>query len=284
MIVASELLALSLYKFDELSQVRKKDVEYYKKNRTCYIPSKGDVHLYRTLDEDYLAVNKDLWLNSKIKEIYGNRVYRINDDSFDTLLCSILTKLALKNDYSTFSTDRLLKLITSFNLILEKWDYNVWKFYHWLLFVDDFLDIKFNDSLLKTIKFFNVVEILIFNKSKNNTENCKDILPQFLLGAKPEQLYIWPSFLLENYQPARDKSKEICENIAIIRNKVTHNDFQKVFKALEGLFSQNSLTEDAESNGNFDQVRVYNMILDTIIVNIFEMLINSPQEVLNLSN
>lgn len=284
MIVASELLALSLYKFDELPKGRKKDVEYYEKNRTYYIPSRGDVHLYRTLDEDYLVVNKDLWSNSKIKEIYGNRVYRTNDDSFDTLLCSILTKLSLKNGFSTFSTDRLLKLITSFNLILEKWDYNVWKFYHWLLFVDDFLDIKFDDSLLKTIKFFNVVELLIFNKSKNNTENCKDILPQFLLGAKPEQLYIWPCFLLENYQPARDKSEEICEKIAIIRNKVTHNDFQKVFKALEGLLSQKSLTEDAESNGNFDQVRVYNMILDTIIVNIFEMLINSPQEVLNLSN
>ena len=284
MIVASELLALSLYKFDELPKGRKKDVEYYEKNRTYYIPSKGDVHLYRTLDEDYLVVNKDLWSNSKIKEIYGNRVYRTNDDSFYTLLCSILTKLSLKNGFSTFSTDSLLKLITSFNSILEKWDYNVWKFYHWLLFVDDFLDIKFDDSLLKTIKFFNVVELLIFNKSKNNTENCKDILPQFLLIDKPEQLYIWPCFLLENYQPTRDKSEEICEKIAIIRNKVTHNDFQKVFESLEGLFSQKSLTEDAESNGNFDQVRLYNMILDTIIVNIVEMLINSPQEVLNLSN
>ena len=138
MIVASELLALSLYKFDELPKGRKKDVEYYEKNRTYYIPSKGDVHLYRTLDEDYLVVNKDLWSNSKIKEIYGNRVYRTNDDSFDTLLCSILTKLSLKNGFSTFSTDSLLKLITSFNSILEKWDYNVWKFYHWLLFVDVF--------------------------------------------------------------------------------------------------------------------------------------------------
>ncbi|HEM5997845.1 TPA: hypothetical protein U2C13_001788 [Streptococcus suis] len=284
--IVSNIFALSLYKFEELPEPRKRDIEYYQKNPISY-PSKGDVDLYKTSDNDYLTINTDLWGNSKIKEIYGDRQYRTNDDSFDTLMNRIFFELSYERNRvigkSSFSTHEVIEIFKGFELILNAWSNDIWKFYHWLLFVDDFLDKKFDNSLLKTIKFFNIVELLIFEKSKNNRENCKDKLPQYLLGTMPEFLQIWPNYLWNDYKPIAEirNSEKICEKIAIIRNKVTHDDFQKVIDEINDLYDKGSLTEDAESNGIFDQIRKYNMILDNIIVNIFEALIDSPNRVIN---
>ncbi|HEM3683366.1 TPA: hypothetical protein U1D20_000827 [Streptococcus suis] len=284
--IVSNIFALSLYKFEELPESRKRDIEYNKKKSELY-QSKGDVYLYKTSDNEYLTINTDLWGNSKIKEIYGDRQYRTNDDSFDTLMKRIFSALSYERRVigkSSYSTHEVIEIFKGFELILNAWSNDIWKFYHWLLFVDEFLDKKFDNSLLKTIKFFNIVELLIFEKSKNNRENCKDKLPQYLLGRTTNLfLQTWPFYLWNDYKPITviRNSEKICEKIAIIRNKVIHDDFQKVIDEINDLFDKRSLTEDAESNGIFDQIRKYNMILDNIIVNVFEALINSPNRVIN---
>lgn len=285
-IFLSQKLALKLCEFECLEDTRKKDVKYNKENPYS-LEMMGDRFYYCTSDNMYLVISTENYEGSLLPEIYGSRIYRTNDDSFDTILCKIFQKLSIDREMlickRPYSSKDIEGIIQGLDLILEYWGNDIWKLYQLLLFIDDFLEPKYNHSLLKINKFFNIVELLIFNPSdsSNNQQKAKQKFPSFISGY---WLSGWPVYLKEDYKPISElRNKErISEKIAFIRNKVTHNEFEKVVNELNKIFDTQSLTEDAESNGVFDQIRLFNMILSEIIINIIESLIEDPNIIIEL--
>lgn len=277
-IFLSQRLALKLCEFECLEDTRKNDVKYNKENPYS-LEMIGNRFYYCTSDNMYLVISTEDYEGSLLPEIYGSRIYRTNEDSFDTTLCKILQKMY----YTNRNSKDIAKFVQGLNLILEYWGNDIWKLYQLLLFLDDFLETKYDHSLLKINKFFNIVELLIFNPSdnSNNKQKAKEKLPSFISGSN---FMVWPVYLKEDYKPISELlNKEIIsEKIALIRNKVIHNDFRRVVNELNQIFNKQSLTEDAESNGVFDQIRKFNMILSEIIMNIFESLIEDPNIIIEL--
>ena len=285
-ILLSQELSLKLCNFEYLENFRKEDIKYYKCNPVSH-EMMGDKHYYSTSDNMYLVISMEDFNKSLLPEIYGSEIYRDNDDSFDTTLYKVFQKLSYYRGQfigkQVYSSKEIEKIIQGLDLILEHLDNDIWKLYQLLLFIDDFLEAKYDNSLLKINKFFNIVELLIFNPSdsSNNQQKAKKKFPIFIRGSISS---VWPYYLKEDYNPIsefRNKEK-ISEKIALIRNKVTHNQFERVVKELNKIFDKQSLTEEAESNGVFDQIRKFNMVLSEIILNIIESFIKEPNIIIEL--
>lgn len=285
-ILLSQKLSLKLCDFEALEDFRKKDIKYYKAN-PHELEKMGDRNYYSTSDNMYLVISIEDFDKSLLSEIYDSEIYRTNDDSFDTILCKIFQKLSIDREMlickRPYSSKDIEGIIQGLDLILEYWGNDIWKLYQLLLFIDDFLEPKYNHSLLKINKFFNIVELLIFNPSdsSNNQQKAKQKFPSFISGY---WLSLWPVYLKEDYNPISDISnkEKISEKIALIRNKVIHNQFGRVVNELNKIFDKQSLTENAESNGVFNQIRLFNMILSEIIINIIESLIEDPNIIIEL--
>lgn len=285
-ILLSQELSLKLCNFEDLEDFRKKDIEYVEEHPD-ELWMLGDRYYYSTSDNMYLVISIEDYKESLLPEIYGPKIYRTNEDSFDTTLYKILQKLCCYRGLcvgrNSYSSKDIASFIQGLNLILEHWENDIWKLYQLLLFIDDFLEPKYDHSLLKINKFFNIVELLIFNPSDSggNQQKAKKKFPSFISGY---WLSGWSVYLKEDYKPISElRNKErISEKIAFIRNKVTHNKFEIVVNELNEIFDTQSLTEDAESNGVFDQIRKFNMILHEIIMNIIESLVNDPNIIIEL--
>lgn len=83
--VLSKDLALVLIEYNELPDNIQKNLDNIVKNESS-VRLKGKLRLFK-VEEKYLYVFPDLFKQSKLVSVYGNRIDRTNEDSFDTLLC-----------------------------------------------------------------------------------------------------------------------------------------------------------------------------------------------------
>lgn len=82
--VLSEKLALVLIEYDELPQSVQKSIDYDREEKE-YCRMKGVLKLFK-IGEKYLYVYPTVFTKSLLTSIYGTRIDRINEDSFDTLM------------------------------------------------------------------------------------------------------------------------------------------------------------------------------------------------------
>ena len=250
--ILSNRLALVLAEYSELPSSVQKVIDG---NNKKDINMKGVLRLYKCGDK-YLYVLPELFEKSELTSIYGNRIDRCNEDSFDTLLYHYFSWLNLPMDETSLTTYvKRLETYTKSMCIEETW--------HILNLAIQCLENSYNSNFSAVLTFYALIEILILTdkekRDKGNfiREECSRKLPQFLKKDSITYLGLQP-FINKDLS-----EKDIFDKLTHIRHKVIHGILKEAREILRELFPMRKgkyggATEDAESSVFQDQLRCLN--------------------------
>ena len=147
--ILSNRLALVLAEYSELPSSVQKVIDG---NNKKDINMKGVLRLYKCGDK-YLYVLPELFEKSELTSIYGNRIDRCNEDSFDTLLYHYFSWLNLPMDETSLTTYvKGLETYTKSMCIEETW--------HILNLAIQCLENSYNSNFSAVLTFYALIEIL----------------------------------------------------------------------------------------------------------------------------
>lgn len=276
--ILSDRLALVLAEYSELPSSVQKVIDG---NNKKDINMKGVLHLYKCGDK-YLYVLPELFEKSELTSIYGNRIDRCNEDSFDTLLYYYFSWLNLPIDETSLATYvKGLETYTKSMCIEETW--------HILNLAIQCLENSYNSNFSAVLTFYALVEILVLTDKRNRGERssigkeCSRKLPQFLKKDSITYLGLQP-FINKDLS-----EKDIFDKLTHIRHKVIHGILKEAREILRELFPMRKgeyggATEDAESSVFQDQLRCLNCLIRLVLVNILMEWMHDPNNLLQIKN
>lgn len=277
--VISKKLSLVLAEYDELPNNIQKNIDHYKKEK-CVFRMKGDLRLFEA-NNKYLYVTSDLFDNSLLRIIYGDRIYRTNEDSFDTLLYDYFKWFAYINGKLTemelVSYVKGLEIYALNNSIENLW--------HLLQITKQCIENSFHPNFGSLLSFYSIIELLIIDDTNNKkskksiVKECKEKLPYFYKRISdiefPEKYYL-------NHDLSE---KEVFENLTRLRHKVIHGIFSEARCILDILFPNKiTCTEDAESSAFQDQIKNLNGLLRNELGQILREWMIDPQKLDTIKN
>ena len=270
----SKKLSLVLVEYNELSLSIQKNIDYYKKENEVR-RLKGDLRLLE-INEKYLYVSADLFDESLLRLIYGTRIDRTNEDSFDTLLYDYFTWLGMSKP-SKLTEEKLTTYIKGMEIYAET--NSVENLWHLLNMTKQCIIDSYQPNFSSLLGFYSIIELLILKDTKNKkiVVECGRKLPYFYKNINllnfPEQYYLNQNL----------SEREIFENLTRLRHKVIHGVFSEARNILELLFpitnGNNSYmgnTEDAESSEFQNQIQNLNGLLRNELVQILSEWMSSP--------
>lgn len=276
--VLSKELALVLAKYNELPSNVQKSIDY---DNNSNIDMKGNLHLFKC-KEEYLYVLPELFEKSLLTAIYGRRIDRTNDDSFDTLLCYYFS---LMNNFRCIDETTLSIYVKGIeNYTKNKGIEDTW---HILNLAVQCLGDSYNTNFSALLTFYALVEILVLadvhhrGSGEYIHEECGRKLPQFL---KKDDINYFPIRAFINNELLERK---IFENLTTLRHKVIHGDFKKARDTLGVLFPVSDVgyggnTEDSESSSFQDQLRNLNGLIRVVLINILTEWMCDPNKLLDI--
>lgn len=276
----SKKLSLVLAEYNELPQNIQKCIDFYKGEKEVH-RMKGDLRLFE-IDGKYLYVTTDLFEKSLLRLIYGTRIDRTNEDSFDTLLYDYFTWFAM-SIRSKFTEEEITKYIKGMEIYAET--NSVENLWHLLHMAKQCIKDSYQPNFSSLLSFYSVIEVLVLKDTRNKSivKECGRKLPYFY---KKIKLLNFPEkcFLNQNLS-----EKEIFENLTELRHKVIHGVFNEARNIL-GLLLPNTSgnnrymgnTEDAESSDFQDQIQNLNGLLRNELVQILCEWMISPTKLASI--
>jgi len=275
--ILSEKLAIALIDYDHLPAYLKRDIDYKKRERPLN-RMRGDLALF-SIDEKYLCVARDFFDNSMLKSIYGERIYRTNEDSFDTLLCLYFVKF-FWTTHSTKSEEEIAKFIKG----MEEYAINnsIENLWHILNLSNQCFYSSLESNFGSLLTFFSLIEILIISDvARRNPGNylhdeCGRKLPVYYSRVSA---YNCPAITNLNNDLS---DAEIFEKITILRHKVIHGALGDARTILDEILPMpdgdeyKGNTEDAESSEFQDQIANLNNILRCVLCEILTDFMEDP--------
>ncbi|NFO11225.1 hypothetical protein FDB29_08960 [Clostridium botulinum] len=278
----SKKLALVLDRYDELPMDIKKNIDYYKENKE--VPRlRGDLRVFEILGE-YLYVDITLYENSLLKSIYGNRVYRTNEDSFTTLIHDYFTLFTMIMSCKPTKAEINEYIVGMDNYIDVNCIENLW---HLLNLVNQCIKDSYNPNFSSLLSFYSIIELLVLNDTRNRSivEECVSKLPEFY---KEINILNFPA---KNKLNSRLSEEEIFKKLTKLRHKVIHGIFVEARSILDSLFpniSENNRysgnTEDAESSAFQDQIQNLNDLIRNELGQILKLWMKSPERLSSIKS
>lgn len=271
----SKKLSLVLAEYSELPDNIRKNIDFYKRKKEVH-RMKGDLILFE-IDKKYLYVKPELFSNSLLKEVYGDRTDRTNEDSFDTLLHDYFTWFSYMN--SELTEEELTKYIKGMESYAV--DNSIENLWHLLQMAKQCIENSFQPNFSSLLSFYSIIELLILKdiKAKNIVAECGNKLPYFY---KNINILNFPEKLFLNCNLSK---KEMFENLTRLRHKVIHGIFTEARSILDTLFPNKSTsTENAESSAFQDQIRNLNGLLRNELAQILREWMIAPQKLAIIKN
>lgn len=284
--VLSEKLSLVLIKHDELPITVQKAIGFIKKEKD-FSRMKGILKLLEIGDK-YLYVAPELFNSSLLVSIYGSRIDRTNEDSFDTLLHNFFTWMYYANriDYTEELISEYVKGLECYAV-----DNSIENLWHVLNLSTQCFEDSIHPNFSSLLSFYSLVELLVLKDINRRTtgnyihEECGRKLPYFYQRIG---FYNFPSKVRLN---SNLSEREIFENLTFLRHKVIHGAFNDARSILNNLFpissfnsTYNGNTEDAESSEFQDQIQNLKELLIKELGQILVELMKAPRELLNIKN
>lgn len=278
----SKKLSLVLAEYNELPVNIQKNIDFYKKEKEVH-RMKGDLRLFE-IDGKYLYVTDDLFDKSVLKPIYGDRIDRTNEDSFDTLLYDYFTWFAF-NISSELTEGELTKYIKGMEIYAV--NNSVENLWHLLQMSKQCIKDSFQPNFSSLLSFYSIIELLILKDTENKSivDECGRKLPYFY---KDITIFKFPGMHFFNQNLSE---KEIFENLTRLRHKVIHGIFNKARRILDTLLPNKSTsnsymgnTEDGESSAFQDQIQNLNGLLRNELVQILREWMIDPQKLAAIKN
>lgn len=271
----SKKLSLVLAEYSELPDNIRKNIDFYKRKKEVH-RMKGDLILFE-IDKKYLYVKPELFSNSLLKEVYGDRIDRTNEDSFDTLLHDYFTWFSYMN--SELTEEELTKYIKGMESYAV--DNSIENLWHLLQMAKQCIENSFQPNFSSLLSFYSIIELLILKdiKAKNIVAECGNKLPYFY---KNINILNFSEKLFLNCNLSK---KEMFENLTRLRHKVIHGIFTEARSILDTLFPNKSTsTENAESSAFQDQIRNLNGLLRNELAQILREWMIAPQKLAIIKN
>lgn len=271
----SKKLSLVLAEYSELPDNIRKNIDFYKRKKEVH-RMKGDLILFE-IDKKYLYVKPELFSNSLLKEVYGDRIDRTNEDSFDTLLHDYFTWFSYMN--SELTEEELTKYIKGMESYAV--DNSIENLWHLLQMAKQCIENSFQANFSSLLSFYSIIELLILKdiKAKNIVAECGNKLPYFY---KNINILNFSEKLFLNCNLSK---KEMFENLTRLRHKVIHGIFTEARSILDTLFPNKSTsTENAESSAFQDQIRNLNGLLRNELAQILREWMIAPQKLAIIKN
>ena len=271
----SKQLSLVLAEYNELPENIQKNIDFYKKEKEVY-RMKGNLRLFE-IDKKYLYVTSDLFDKSLLKTVYGDRIDRTNEDSFDTLLYDYFTWFAYIN--SKLTEKELTKYIKGMEIYAVS--NSIETLWHLLQMAKQCIKDSFQPNFSSLLSFYSIIELLILKDTKNKSivDECGRKLPYFYknnnISKFPEKYFLDQTL----------SEKEIFENLTKLRHKVIHGIFDEARCFLDTLFPNKSTnTENAESSAFQDQIQNLNGLLRNELAQILREWMIDPQKIETIKN
>ena len=284
--VLSNDLALVLMEYNELPESIRKSLDY-RVNDKSNIRLKGDLLLFKN-NENYLYVYPDLFKKSKLTAIYGNKIDRTNEDSFDTLLCLYFNWFCKSFNVKPTEIDLEkyvggMDVYTSANSVENLW--------HIINLAKQCIEDSFQPNFSSLLSFYSIIELLVLNDCDNRTngnyitDQCGRKLPYF---HKKLSYLSCPALISINKSLSE---AELFIELTKLRHKVIHGIFHKARQILNVLFPISSVngqymgnTEDAESSAFQDQMQNLNMLIRSELAQILHEWMISPDQIAEIKN
>jgi len=284
--VLSEKLALVLIEYNELPENIKKEIDSYNKEEWIR-RMKGELRLFN-IEMKYLYIHPSLFNNSLLTLIYGNRIDRTNEDSFDTLLYYYFGGFAIINGI-TITEDSMAKYISGMERYAE--DNGVVNLWHIISLAKQCIKDSYEPTFGSLLSFYSLIQLLVLKditrRSNGNFihEECGRKLPYFY---KKIELLNFPQKVFLNNDLSE---KDIFEKMTLLRHKVIHGIFNEARNILGELFpivSRDNVymgsTEDAESSAFQDQIQNLNSLIRIELGQILHEWMISPQNLSGIKN
>jgi len=283
--VLSKDLALVLIEYSELPDNIQKDLDCIAENKSSR-RLKGELRLLK-VEKKYLYVFPDLFKQSILISIYGNRIDRTNEDSFDTLLC-----LYFNWYYIAFCTQPkesdLIKYIRGMECYTKK--HSVENLWHILNLAKQCIEDSFQPNFSSLLSFYSIIELLVLKDIKHRSvgnfiaDECGRKLPYFY------KMFSCLKCPVITYIDKNLSEVEIFKKLTYLRHKVIHGIFHEARQILNELFpiSTNNQymgnTEDAESSAFQDQMQNLNMLIRSELAQILHEWMLSPSGLSSVKN
>lgn len=218
--VLSEKLSLVLIDYNELPDNIQKDINYIEKDKH-FFRMKGMLKMLK-IDSLYLYVSPEYFNKSLLVSVYGTRIDRTNEDSFDTLLCDYFSRLEMVNrvKYTEKSIEKYVKGLEIY--ALKNGFENLW---HILNLTKQCIRDSYESNFSPLLSFYSLIEVLTLNDKKRYKANisigeeCGYKLPIFY---KEINCLNFP----EKYRVNIDmKDYEIFNNLITILTSMDHTHF-----------------------------------------------------------
>ncbi len=289
MIVLSQKLALVLDEYNDLPGGVQKGIDFADKEK-FFSEMKGVLKLLKVGDK-YLYVDSKLFGNSLLVSIYGTRIDRTNEDSFDTLLHNFFIYV-----HSVNRINYTEEMITEYIKGLECYavDNSVENLWHILNLAKQCIQDSYHSNFSSLLSFYSLIELLVLNDMEpwdrrnvhvSIVKECSNKLPYFYKKISqlnfPEKIYLNKNF----------SESQIFENLTQLRHKVIHGIFDEARNILEDLFpitnsagSYMGTTEDAESSAFQDQISNLNGLIRNTLGQILLEWMKDPKGISVIKN
>jgi len=289
MIVLSEKLALVLNDYNELPEKIQKNIDFGNQEKD-FSQMKGVIKLLK-VDDQYLYIDPKRFSTSLLVSIYGTRIDRTNEDSFDTLLHDFFTWVYYANRVSYTK-----ELITEYIEGLECYavDNSVENLWHILNLAKQCIKDSNYPNFSSLLSFYSLIELLVLNdielkdrqKAKVSiVKECGNKLSYFYKNIRPLN-FPEKSYINNNFSET-----QIFENLTQLRHKVIHGVFDEARNKLEELFPIKTsagiymgTTEDAESSAFQDQISNLNGLIRNTLGQILLELMKDPRQLSVIKN
>lgn len=257
--VLSKKLSLVLAEYSELPENIQKNIDYCKKE---VYRTKGEMYLFKT-DQKYLYVKQDLFDKSLLTIIYGDRIDRVNEDSFDTLLHDYFTWYNTACRKSELTEEELIKFIKGMETYAIKNSIeNLW---HLLQMAKQCIKDSFEPNFSALLSFYSLIELLVLTDVDTKkrditiTEECGRKLSYFYKNGKVINV---EKYQVQGVLNLTLSEYKVFEKLTKLRHKVIHGIFNEARDILDSLLPNKSTnTENAESSAFQDQIQNLNTLL-----------------------